>query len=178
MNGQTLRGGPAPHGAGPSANDNKDGSARAGAGSTPVVPGFLHLRVIAGVWVQTRARATAISGISTAPAAHDPALIEIRLQLASGRSLALGLHTEETLIAAWRQASEAYGLPMLAREADGLFQPIIPMFGAVQIGADRRRRRVAALTSRRPRFLVRRKAACLPNRPAMVRGASLSENAS
>ncbi|MGL4324546.1 MAG: DUF6101 family protein [Beijerinckiaceae bacterium] len=171
MNGQTLCGGPAPHGAGLSANDN----ACAGQTRAPQFhwqgqtgqPGFLHLRAISGVLVQTRAAARIGRGIFTAIAAHNPALVELKLQLSSGRSLVIGVHTEDTLIAAWRQASETYGLPMLAREDDGLFQPIIPMFGAVQIGSDRRRRRVAALTSRRPRFLVRRKTASMPQRPAI-----------
>lgn len=177
MNGQTQCGGQPLHRGSLAANDNphagSGGLLRETRASAPRAPGFLHLRVIGGVTIQSRARATTVTGIYTEPAAQESDLFELRLHLKSGRSLVIGSHREDALIAEWRKASAIYGLPMLAREDDGLFAAIIPMFGSVQIGADRRRRRVAALTSRRPRFLTRRKMAQLPQRPAIHRFAPL-----
>jgi hypothetical protein len=85
---------------------------------------------------------------------RDPAL---SIELASDEAL-------EVLAADWRAWADALSLPLLLVEADGhitrLDDPVTP---AGETGTIRgrwlpTRRRVAALTARRPRFLVRRKA--------------------
>lgn len=166
MNGQTQCGGQTLHRVRLAANDNPMPAAAPRA-VKPDAHGFLHMRVVGGVTIQNRAHTAIVTGIYTEPVGHDPGLFELRLHLKSGRSVSIGIHREDELIAEWRKAAAIYGLPMLAREDDGLFAAIVPMFGAVQIGDDRRRRRVAALTSRRPRFLTRRKISRFPNRPAV-----------
>ena len=83
--------------------------------------------------------------------------------------LSLGLFSDEDVIAAWRRAGAASGLPLLIGRADGTFATVFPQIGRVQLGAIRIRRRHGLLNGRRPRFLTRRKTGRLPVRPAVHR---------
>ncbi|MCV0395405.1 MAG: DUF6101 family protein [Rhizobiaceae bacterium] len=70
-------------------------------------------------------------------------------------------HDLDDVAADWRAWAEAYRLPMLLIEADGVARTLEESLGAVKKGPvqDRRKGRVSA--QRRPRFLARRKMATL-----------------
>jgi hypothetical protein len=60
------------------------------------------------------------------------------------------------IAADWRSWSEAYRIPMLMVEADGVARPLEEHLGEVRTQALRPRRRHSYFANRRPRFLVRR----------------------
>ena len=66
-------------------------------------------------------------------------------------------HDLEDVAADWRAWSEAYRLPMLLFEADGVARNLEESLGAVRKGEPRLRRKRATSAPRRPRFLARRK---------------------
>jgi hypothetical protein len=83
--------------------------------------------------------------------------------------LSLGMFSDEDVVAAWRRAGAASGLPLLVERADGGFATVFPQIGRVQLGQICIRRRHGLLNGRRPRFLTRRKTGRLPVRPAVHR---------
>ncbi len=62
----------------------------------------------------------------------------------------------DDIAADWRAWAEAYRLPMLLFEADGVARTLEETLGAVRKGPPRRRK-IRLTAGRRPRFLVRRK---------------------
>lgn len=60
------------------------------------------------------------------------------------------------IAADWRSWSEAYHIPMLMVEADGVARPLEEHLGKVRTQNTRPRRRHSYFAERRPRFLVRR----------------------
>lgn len=60
------------------------------------------------------------------------------------------------IAADWRSWSEAYRIPMLMVEADGVARPLEEHLGKVRTQNTRPRRRHSYFADRRPRFLVRR----------------------
>lgn len=60
------------------------------------------------------------------------------------------------IAADWRSWSEAYRIPMLMVEADGVARPLEEHIGDVRTRDTAPRRRHSHFSSRRPRFLVRR----------------------
>lgn len=60
------------------------------------------------------------------------------------------------IAADWRSWSDAYKIPMLMVEADGVARPLEMHLGAVPARPPRQRRRHSYFADRRPRFLVRR----------------------
>src|SRR5690606_2935590 len=58
----------------------------------------------------------------------------------------------------WRAWAEAYGLPMLLIEADGVARTLEESLGQVKTAPQVERRQGRASRARRPRFLARRKA--------------------
>lgn len=60
------------------------------------------------------------------------------------------------IAADWRSWSDAYRIPMLMVEADGIARPLENHIGDVRTNAVRQRRRHSYFAARRPRFLVRR----------------------
>ncbi len=90
---------------------------------------------------------------------------------------ALGPYPDEEVVAVWRALAGASGLPLLVQDPEGRLSAPYPQLGPLKLGATRMRRRVGALTGRRPRFLARRKCARLPVRPLVFREGSLSEGA-
>jgi hypothetical protein len=77
---------------------------------------------------------------------------------------------EECAVALWRRMAGDLGQQLLIEIPGGSVASLSEQIGLVQNGERHERRRVAALTKRRPWFLKRRKAARLPERPVMVRG--------
>lgn len=63
----------------------------------------------------------------------------------------------DDIAADWRAWAEAYHLPMLLIEADGVARTLEESLGAVKTAAMRERRKGRVSTGRRPRFLARRK---------------------
>jgi hypothetical protein len=60
------------------------------------------------------------------------------------------------IAADWRSWSEAFRIPMLMVEADGVARPLENHLGEVRTNAVKQRRRHSYFADRRPRFLVRR----------------------
>lgn len=65
-------------------------------------------------------------------------------------------HDLSDIAADWRSWSEAFRIPMLMVEADGIARPLEEHLGGVRTNALQPRRRHSYFASRRPRFLVRR----------------------
>ena len=63
----------------------------------------------------------------------------------------------EDIVADWRAWSHYLGLPMVLVDADGTVRPVNRLLGRLQISDAMPRRMPASVTSRRPRFLARRK---------------------
>lgn len=87
-------------------------------------------------------------------------------------AMRLGPFAEEDVVAVWRDVSAKGGLARMLLREDGAVVPVSQQLGPVVLGKGRQRRRHAALSGRRPRFLVRRKTARLPARPCIHRGES------
>ena len=95
-----------------------------------------------------------------------------------GGALTLGPYGEEDVIAAWRSLAEASGLPLLVEDAEGRLHQPYRQLGRLIIGEVSDGRHLKVLAGRRPRFLVRRKAARLPLRPLIHRERELATGAS
>lgn len=94
---------------------------------------------------------------------------------AAGAALvSLGPYAEEDVVAVWRSLAAASGLPLLVRGPDGELDRPYPQIGRLVLGRSSDPRRLAVLSGRRPRFLVRRKAARLPRRPLVHREEELA----
>lgn len=65
-------------------------------------------------------------------------------------------HDLSDIAADWRTWSEAYGIPMLMVEADGVARPLEEHLGDVKTREIKPRRRHSLFNDRRPRFLMRR----------------------
>lgn len=65
------------------------------------------------------------------------------------------------IAADWRSWSEAFGIPMLMVEADGVARPLENHLGDIRTQSVRQRRRHSYFAARRPRFLVRRQTGSL-----------------
>lgn len=77
----------------------------------------------------------------------------------------------DDVIAEWQAFAGRLLLPLMFEDADGVRTVAFPQLGALRIGKPRPRRRKAILSGRRPRFLTRRKAGIVPQRPKVLRGA-------
>lgn len=65
-------------------------------------------------------------------------------------------HDLSDIAADWRSWSEAFRIPMLMVEADGVARPLEDHLGELRTNEMRPRRRHSYFANRRPRFLVRR----------------------
>ncbi len=65
-------------------------------------------------------------------------------------------HDLSDIAADWRNWSEAFRIPMLMVEADGVARPLEDHLGGLRTSEARPRRRHSFFANRRPRFLVRR----------------------
>jgi hypothetical protein len=104
-------------------------------------------------------------------------LMELSLVTADGRSIRIATVDGDEAVAVWRGASAATGLAMMVETSDGLLQAPFPQIGRLALGAIRIRRAHGIMNGRRPRFLKRRKAARMPERPIMVSGEAFSGGA-
>lgn len=101
----------------------------------------------------------------------DPNGRDFRLVLLAGTRalLTFGPYPEEDVVAEWRALGAAAGLPLTVRFSNGSVMALYRQVGRLQIGPLWPRSRHKLLTSRRPRFLTRRKTGCLPARPHVFR---------
>lgn len=83
--------------------------------------------------------------------------------------MALGPFDEDEVLERWRSLAHASGLPRLVRGPDGDVACAEPIYPGLRAGRVHDRGRLVVLTGRRPRFLVRRKAGRLPQRPLVYR---------
>ncbi|MCB5175426.1 MULTISPECIES: DUF6101 family protein [Microvirga] len=87
--------------------------------------------------------------------------------------LTLGPYAEEDVVAEWRALGAAAGLPLTVRFSNGSVMALCRQVGRLQVGPLWPRSRHKLLTSRRPRFLTRRKTGCFPQRPRIFREAEI-----
>jgi hypothetical protein len=93
----------------------------------------------------------------------------VLVQEGGGQGIVIGRFGEEDIVAVWRSFAESSGLPMVLSVATHADQPY-QQIGRLRVGQVRQRRRHGLPAGRRPRFLVRRKTARLPERPIVHRG--------
>jgi len=89
-------------------------------------------------------------------------------------ALSLPLFSSETadeIVAEWQAWGRVLGLPLLVAERDGSLREPFARIGALRIEAPtRRRRRRTIIARRRPSIRLRRRAARLPDNPAVYSG--------
>ena len=106
--------------------------------------------------------ARAFRGVAARAIEDDAGNVTVTLELLHGDpqlSVPLLVADDlEDIAADWRTWAEAYRLPMLLIEADGIARTLEESLGAVKTAPAKERRRRRLLQPRRPRFLARRKA--------------------
>lgn len=160
----------------PAAGTDRDERSRPGApdqSSTLTGQGLVQSRRLPGAAVLGPTAMAAFRGIAVRLAADDAFGESFELVLVHAtpeRSLVVGVFDADEIIASWRAFAATSGLPLLLERSDGTLEAAYDQMGRVRLGQIRIRRRHGLLNGRRPRFLVRRKTARLPDRPVMVRG--------
>lgn len=105
--------------------------------------------------------ARAFKGVAARAVEDEEGAITVTLELLhSDPQLSVPLlvaHDLEDVAADWRAWAEAYRLPMLLVEVDGVARPLDETMGEVKISSPRERRQGRASYRRRPRFLARRR---------------------
>jgi hypothetical protein len=104
--------------------------------------------------------ARAFAGVAARAIDHGDGRVTVTLELHHlDAQLCVPLlvsHDLDDIAADWRAWSEAFGLPMLMVESDGVARPLDNKLGRVTLKKTKPRRRHAFFADRRPRFLVRR----------------------
>jgi hypothetical protein len=105
----------------------------------------------------------------------DPNGRDFHLVLLDGTDalLRLGPYAEEDVVAEWRALGAAAGLPLTVRFPNGSVMALCRQVGRLQVGPLWPRSRHKLLTSRRPRFLTRRKTGRFSSRPRVFREAEI-----
>jgi len=105
--------------------------------------------------------ARAFKGVAARAVEDDEGAITVTLELLhSDPQLSVPLlvaHDLEDVAADWRAWAEAYRLPMLLVEVDGVARPLEETLGEVKVASPIDRRQGRASHRRRPRFLARRR---------------------
>ena len=104
---------------------------------------------------------------------EPPSAIDVVLEHGDP-ALSLPLFSSETadeIVAEWQAWGRVLGLPLLVAERDGSLREPFARIGALRIEAPtRRRRRRTIIARRRPSIRLRRRAARLPDNPAVYSG--------
>lgn len=111
----------------------------------------------------------AFDGIAIRPAKTEHLVDIVLIERHAGRCVALGRFDDSEVVALWRSLSASLGLPLVLERPDGTLDTPYQQLGPIRLGAVRIRKLHGLLNGRRPRFLVRRKAARLPDRPTIHR---------
>jgi Family of unknown function (DUF6101) len=118
-------------------------------------------RVVGGVFMHVKVTTSAYRGVMlrVAGANWDGFSYEIRLVHADPDLCVVLAEASDDLDvhAEWRLWARVLGLPALVERTEGQEEPDRPMLGKVAVRATAPRRRGKAMTSRRARFLTRRK---------------------
>jgi hypothetical protein len=103
----------------------------------------------------------AFSGVAARAMEHGDGSVTVTLELLHNDPMLsvplLVAHDLDDVAADWRAWSEAYRLPMLLIESDGVARTLEDSLGLVKKGPPAERRKGRASTQRRPRFLARRR---------------------
>lgn len=133
-----------------------------------------------GHWGEVRSLPEGIIGRGGASATAlamqaDPNGRDFRLVLLDGTRalLTLGPYAEEDVVAEWRALGAAAGLPLTVRFSNGSVMALYRQVGRLQVGPLWPRSRHKLLTSRRPRFLTRRKTGRFPVHPCVFRDSEI-----
>ncbi len=109
--------------------------------------------------------AKAFRGVAARAIEDENGFVTVTLELLHNDPLLsvplLVAHDLDDIAADWRAWSDAYGLPMLLVEADGVARTLEETLGVVKKGPVEQRRKGRASHQRRPRFLARRKTGSL-----------------
>ena len=104
--------------------------------------------------------ARAFKGVAARAIDHGDGEVTVTLELHhADPELCIPLlvaHDLSDIAADWRNWSEAFRIPMLMVEADGVARPLEEHIGALRTSDLKPRRRHSYFANRRPRFLVRR----------------------
>ena len=104
--------------------------------------------------------ARAFKGVAARAIDHGDGNVTVTLELHhDDADLCIPLlvsHDLEDIAADWRTWSEAFSIPMLMIEADGIARPLHTTMGEIKTNPVKPRRRHSYFKDRRPRFLVRR----------------------
>lgn len=104
--------------------------------------------------------ACAFRGVAARALEDGEGNVTVTLELMHGDPLLsvplLVAHDLDDVAADWRAWAEAYRLPMLLFEADGVARTLDETLGVVKTAPTRERRQGSATKVRRPRFLARR----------------------
>jgi hypothetical protein len=125
--------------------------------------GVVVRRILAksGVPATIMLPARAFKGVAARAIEDGDGHVTVTLELMHGDPLLsvplLVAHDLDDVAADWRAWAEAYRLPMLLVEADGVARTLEESLGAVKTGPAQLRRKGSATKVRRPRFLARRK---------------------
>lgn len=105
--------------------------------------------------------ARAFRGVAAHAVDNADGTVTVTLQLLHGDPMLsvplLVAHDLDDVAADWRAWSDAYNLPMLLVEADGVARTLEESLGLVKKAAPAPRRKGRASIQRRPRFLARRR---------------------
>lgn len=109
--------------------------------------------------------AKAFRGVAARAIEDDEGNVTVTLELLHNDPMLsvplLVAHDLDDVAADWRAWADAYRLPMLLIEADGVARTLEESLGAVRKAPVRERRQGRASSARRPRFLARRKVGAL-----------------
>lgn len=103
----------------------------------------------------------AFRGVAARALEDDRGNVTVTLELLHGDPMLcvplLVADNLDDVAADWRAWAEAYGLPMLLIEADGVARSLEESLGQVRTEPPQERRKGRAVNARRPRFLARRR---------------------
>jgi hypothetical protein len=105
--------------------------------------------------------ANAFKGVAARAIEDEDGNVTVTLELLHGDPMLcvplLVAHDLDDIAADWRNWAEAYRLPMLLIEADGVARTLEESLSSAQVPAFKERRKRRGSAPRRPRFLARRK---------------------
>ncbi|MFO1147672.1 MAG: hypothetical protein U1E62_04780 [Alsobacter sp.] len=141
------------------------------------ISGLSNVRVVQGPRAAAETLAAGSHGLLLRIGQEEGGALRFDILLAYGddaQDVLLFADVDEAqVVALWRRTAADLGQPLLIETPAGETLEATPQIGLVLRGPTHERRRILALTKRRPLFLRRRKTARLPDRPVMVHGVEM-----